>query len=162
MGPVPDPILQEKFLGYSPGIEPGTSWMTDVLTTIPNRRSRAYESELKHQSAEWRHEGSPWRQKFHQNPSPVKLMVILAYDVQGVNLCHMVKMLIHSTMLHICKITYIAHLGINGHNCKMWSFCMIILFRIRWFVSGICYDAGGGKYWSIHHTHWTFYLVIMI
>ena len=25
--PVPDPILPEKFLGYSRGIAPGTSWM---------------------------------------------------------------------------------------------------------------------------------------
>ena len=51
---------------------------------------RAYEPELKRQSAEWRHEGSPRRQKFRQNPSPVKLMVILPYDVQGVILCHFV------------------------------------------------------------------------
>ena len=42
---------------------------------------RAYEPELKHQSAEWRHEGSQQRQKFCQNPSPVKLMVILANGV---------------------------------------------------------------------------------
>ena len=41
---------------------------------------RAYEPELKRHSAEWRHEGSPRRQNFRQNPSPVKLMVILAYD----------------------------------------------------------------------------------
>ena len=51
---------------------------------------RAYEPELKRQSAEWRHEGSPRRQKFRQNPCPVKLMVILAYDVQVVILCHFV------------------------------------------------------------------------
>ena len=42
---------------------------------------------MKRQSAEWRHEGSPRRQKFRQNSSPVKLMVILAYDVRGVILC---------------------------------------------------------------------------
>ena len=46
--------------------------------------------ELKRQSAEWRHEGSPRSLKFRQNPSPIKLMVILAYDVQGVILCHFV------------------------------------------------------------------------
>ena len=51
---------------------------------------RAYEPELKYLSAEWRHEGSPRRQKILQNPSPVKLMVILACDVQGVILCHYV------------------------------------------------------------------------
>ena len=28
-----------------------------------------------------------------------------------------------------------------------------MLLHIRRFVSGICYDAGGGKYWSIHHIH---------
>ena len=51
---------------------------------------RAYEPELKRQSAEWRREGSPRRQKFRHNPSPVKLMVILAYDVQEVILCNFV------------------------------------------------------------------------
>ena len=64
----------------------------------------------------------------------------------------------HSTMLRICKITYVTQLGINGHNCKMWSFYVIMLLHIRRFVSGICYDAGGGKYWSIHHTHRIFCL----
>ena len=32
--------------------------------------------------------------------------------------CHMVKLLMHITKLHICKITFVAKLGINGHNCK--------------------------------------------
>ena len=89
------------------------------IITIDETWVRAYELELKRQSAEWRHEGSPRRQKFRQNPSPVKLMVILTYDIQGVILCllcHMVKLLMHSTMLHICKITYVAQLGVNGHN----------------------------------------------
>ena len=87
------------------------------IITIDETWVRAYEIELKRQSAERRHEGSPQRrQKFYQNPSPVKLMVILAYDVQGVILCHMVKLLMHSTMLHISKITYVTQLGINSHN----------------------------------------------
>ena len=30
----------------------------------------------------------------------------------------MVKLLMHNTMLHIYKITYLAQLGVNGHNCK--------------------------------------------
>ena len=93
--------------------------MLNNIITIDETWVRAYEPELKHQSTEWRHQGSPRRQKFCQNPSPVKLMVILAYHVQGVILCHMVKLLMHSTMLHICKITYVTQLGINGHNCKM-------------------------------------------
>ena len=39
--PVPDPILLEKFLGYSRESNPGSlGWQSDVLTTIPNRRSK--------------------------------------------------------------------------------------------------------------------------
>ena len=60
------------------------------IITIGETWVRAYKPELKRQSTEWRHEGSPRRQKFLQYPSPVKLMVILAYDVQGVILCHFV------------------------------------------------------------------------
>ena len=38
--PVPDPVLPEKFLGYSRESNPGPlGWQSDVLTTIPNRRS---------------------------------------------------------------------------------------------------------------------------
>ena len=60
------------------------------IITIDETWVRAYELELKCQSAEWRHEGSPRRQKFCQNPYPVKLKVILAYDVEVVILCHFV------------------------------------------------------------------------
>ena len=39
--PVPDPILLEKFLGYSQESNPGPlGWQSDVLTTIPNRWSK--------------------------------------------------------------------------------------------------------------------------
>ena len=62
--------------------------MLNNITTIDKTWVRAYEPELKCQLVEWRQEGSPQRQKFRQNLSPVKLMVILAYDVQGVILCH--------------------------------------------------------------------------
>ena len=98
----------------------GENLLNNIIT-IDETWVRAYEPELMCQSAEWRHEGSLQRQKFRQNPSPVKLMVILAYDVQGVILCHFVPHgeTMHSTMLHICKITYVARIGINGHNCKM-------------------------------------------
>ena len=64
--------------------------MLSNIITIDETWVRAYEPELKRQSAEWRHEGSPRRQKFRQNPSSVKLMVILAYDLQGVIFCHFV------------------------------------------------------------------------
>ena len=77
-------------------------------------------------------------------------------------LCHMVNLLMYSTMLHICKITYVAQLGVNGHNFKMRPFCTIMLLHIRRFVSGICNDAGDEKYWSLHHTHRTLHLVYCI
>ena len=64
--------------------------MLNNIITIDETWVRAYKPELKRQSAKWRHEGSPRRQKFRHNPSPVKLMVMLAYDVQGVILCHFV------------------------------------------------------------------------
>ena len=51
--------------------------LLDNIITIDETWVRSYEPELKRQSAEWRHEGSPRRQKFRQNPSPLKLMVIL-------------------------------------------------------------------------------------
>ena len=77
---------------------------------------------VKAQSAEWRHEESLRRQKFCQNPSPVNLMVILAYDVQGVILCHFVP---HGETVntqyyaaylqnHLC-----CAVGIIEHNCKL-------------------------------------------
>ena len=67
----------------------GENLLNNIIT-IDETWVRAYEPELKRQWAEWRHEGWLRRQKFRQNPSPVKLMVILACDVQGVILCHFV------------------------------------------------------------------------
>ena len=86
--------------------------MLNNIITIDDTCIR--EPELKRQSAEWRPEGSPRREKFRQNPSPVKLMVILAYDVQGVILCHFVP---HGEIVNAqyyaayLLITYVAQLG---------------------------------------------------
>ena len=51
----------------------GENLLNNVIA-IDETWVRAYEPELKRQSAEWRHEVSPQRQKFRQNLSPVKLM----------------------------------------------------------------------------------------
>ena len=41
--PIPDPILPEKFLGYSRELNPGPlGWQSDMLTTIPNRWSTSF------------------------------------------------------------------------------------------------------------------------
>ena len=55
----------------------GENLLNNIIT-IDETCVRAYEPELKRQSGEWRHEESPRRQKFRQNPPPVKLIVILA------------------------------------------------------------------------------------
>ena len=109
---------------------------------------RAYEPELKCQSAEWRHDGSPRRQKFPHNPSPVKLMVILAYDVQGVILCHIVP------RGELVNAQYYAaylqnHLRRAARRKRLQLqnviFCIIMLLHIRRFVTGIYYDAADGE-----------------
>jgi len=46
--------------------------------------ARAYELEMKRQSNEWRHYGSPHKTKVRQNLSNVKVMVIFAYDSAGI------------------------------------------------------------------------------
>jgi hypothetical protein len=45
--------------------------------------ARAYQSEMKRQTNEWRHYGSPRKTKVRQNPSNAKVMVIFAYDSAG-------------------------------------------------------------------------------
>ena len=67
----------------------GENLLNNIIT-IDERWVRTYGPELKRQSAEWRHEGWPRKQNFRQNPSPVKLIVVLACDVRGVILCHFV------------------------------------------------------------------------
>ena len=92
-------------------------------------------------------------------------MVILAYDVQGVILCHFVP---HGETVNAQY--YAAYLQNHLRHAvrrkrpqlQKATFCMIMLLHIRRFVPGIYYDAGDGKYWSIHRTHRTFRLVIVI
>ena len=142
----------------------GETLLNNVIT-IYETWVKGFEPELKRHSAEWRHEGSPRRQKCRQNSSPVKLLVILAYDVQGVILCHFVP---HGGTVNAQY--YAAYLqnhlrrAVRRKRPQLQNdiFCMIMLLHIRGFVSGICFDARGGKHWSIHHTHRTFCLVIVI
>ena len=56
----------------------GENFLNNIIT-IDETWVRAYEPELMGQSSEWRHEGSPRRQKFRHNPYLVKLMVIFAF-----------------------------------------------------------------------------------
>ena len=49
---------------------------------------REYELDLKTHSNEWHRRGSPQRHKLQQNPSPTKVVIILAYDKQSILECH--------------------------------------------------------------------------
>ncbi|KFM60570.1 Mariner Mos1 transposase, partial [Stegodyphus mimosarum] len=60
------------------------------IVAIDETWAQAYEPELKLQSNEWRRQGSPCRQKFRQEPSRVKLTLIVVYDWDGVILTHAV------------------------------------------------------------------------
>ena len=57
--------------------------------------ARAYEPEMKRQSNERRHYGSPRKTKVRQNPNNAKVMLISAYDSAGIILTHGVPQ--HST-----------------------------------------------------------------
>ena len=92
-------------------------------------------------------------------------MVILAYDVQGLILYHIVP---HgetvNTQYYAVYLQNHLRRAVRRKRLK-WQNVIILHDNAtphKAFVSGICYDAIGGKYWSIHHTHWTFHLVIMI
>jgi len=50
----------------------------------------AYEPEIKRQSNEWRHYGSPRKTKVRQNPSNAKVKLIFTYDGAGIILTHAV------------------------------------------------------------------------
>jgi len=58
--------------------------------------ARAYEPEMKRQSNEWRHYGSPRKTKLRQNPSNAKVMIIFAYYSAGIILTHAVPQ--HTTV----------------------------------------------------------------
>lgn len=62
------------------------------IVTLDETWARSYEPELKSQSAEWRREGSPTPRpkKCRQGPSKVKVMLIVAYDMDGIILVHSV------------------------------------------------------------------------
>ena len=65
--------------------------MLNRIIAVNETWAWAYEPELKRQSNEWDHHGSPLRHKFWQNPSPIKVMIILAYDNQDILECHPVQ-----------------------------------------------------------------------
>ena len=61
------------------------------IVTLDETWARCFEPELKRQSAEWHHRDSPPSsrpRKFRQGPSQVKVMLIVAYDMQGIILVH--------------------------------------------------------------------------
>jgi len=60
--------------------------------TLDETWAKSYEPHLKRQSNEWRHYRSPRKSKARQNPSNVKVMMIVVYDCDGVILTHTVPL----------------------------------------------------------------------
>ena len=60
------------------------------IISIDETWAKSYEPELKRQSDEWRHHGSPRKQTVRPTPTNVKVMLILAYDWDGVIVNHRV------------------------------------------------------------------------
>ena len=58
------------------------------IITLDETWAKSYEPQMKRQSNEWRHYGSPQKSKVRHNPRNVKVMVILVYDCDGVILTH--------------------------------------------------------------------------
>jgi hypothetical protein len=65
----------------------GESFLRRIIT-LDESCAKSYEPQMKRQSSEWRHYGSPQKSEVRQNPSNVKVMVILMYDYDGVVLKH--------------------------------------------------------------------------
>ncbi|GFY24361.1 histone-lysine N-methyltransferase SETMAR [Trichonephila clavipes] len=94
---VPHALIKvQRWLCYAICSDPVSRWqqnghqLLSRIIAIDEFWARAYEPELKHQSTEWWHAGSPRKQKVRQNPSPIKLMVIVVNDVRSVIVCHFV------------------------------------------------------------------------
>ena len=60
------------------------------IITLDESWAKSYKPQMKRQSNEWHHHGSPRKSKVRKNPSNVKVMVILVYDCDGVILTHTV------------------------------------------------------------------------
>lgn len=60
------------------------------IITIDETWARAYEPQLKRQSNEWRHHGSPRKVTVRNTTTNVKAMLIIAYDCDGVIINHTV------------------------------------------------------------------------
>ena len=60
------------------------------IIVLDETRDRSYEPLLRRQSNEWRHHGSPRKTVERRTPTNVKVMVIVAYDCDGVILTHAV------------------------------------------------------------------------
>jgi hypothetical protein len=65
----------------------GDDFLGRIITT-DETWARSYEPQLKRQSSEWKHPGSPRPKKVRPAQGGVKVMFIVAYDIHGVILYH--------------------------------------------------------------------------
>ena len=67
----------------------GDAFLRHIIA-LDEKWARSYEPLLKHQSNEWRQQGAPRKTVVLRTPTNVKVMVIVAYDCDGVILTHAV------------------------------------------------------------------------
>ncbi|GFV76665.1 histone-lysine N-methyltransferase SETMAR [Trichonephila clavipes] len=125
-----------------------------------------YEPELKHQSADWRHAGSPRGQKIRRKPSSVKLTVIAAYDGRGVNVCLFVP---HgrtlTTQYYRSFMLRQVQRGVRDKCPDLADSAIILHDRERPHHAecyGVYSDVGDGKNWSTYRTLPTFGTAVLI
>ncbi|GFY69846.1 uncharacterized protein TNIN_484391 [Trichonephila inaurata madagascariensis] len=125
--------------------------------------ARAYEPELKRLSAEWRHAGSLRRQKVRQNPSTVKLLVIVTYDVWGVIVRHFVPhgRTVAAQYYRDFQVQQVQR-GVLDTRPDLVDSAILLHDNARPHKAGNYSNVGDLKNWSTHRTLSTFSSVLKV
>ena len=121
--------------------------------------ARSYEPNLKRQSNEWKHPGSPRPKKVRPTQCAVKVMFIVAYDTDGVVLHHAVS------PRETVNAAYYFYTFLQHHfrpALRRKRRCLVV-HNPSFFVAmeGVTpllvprssFAAGNGRFWNIHRTH---------
>ncbi|PNF37899.1 hypothetical protein B7P43_G06200, partial [Cryptotermes secundus] len=123
------------------------------IITLDETWTKSYEPQMKRQSNEWRHYGSPRKSKVRQNPSNMKVAVILVYDCDSVILTQTVP-----RQQTVSAQYYHSFLEQNLRPalrtlCRTHPrFCRMVLGPMQRKLWLICLIDEAGKCCTIHHT----------
>ena len=127
----------------------GEAFLRHIIT-LDETWAKSYEPQL----FNWRHYGSPQKSKVRQNPSNVKVMVILVYDCDGVILMHTVPRQQTVSVQYYCS--FLEHNLRPALRKKRRHFLqnppIILLGCMQRKLWLICSIDGAGKCCTIHHT----------